>query len=120
VAETDAGVLGVEEQISAEILRIHEDSYGLGAHRVATHVVGDFVFTVLDVELSRSERTLLDHGHAAAVRSNREAFQEAIGATFSAAVERVIGRRVVSFFSHMNLDPPYAIEGFRLADVPAV
>jgi hypothetical protein len=42
-------------------------------------------------------------------------FQEAIETTFSSAVERATGRRVIAFLSQTNLDPNFAVEIFRLA-----
>jgi hypothetical protein len=49
------------------------------------------------------------------VRELREQFQQAIGSTFSAAVERATGRRVIGFASHAQLDEPrFSVEIFRL------
>lgn len=77
--------------------------------------MGDFVLVALDVELTQAEQTLLDADKTEAVTGIRESFQEVIGSTFSAIVERATGRRVISFVSHMSLDPVYALEVFRLA-----
>lgn len=104
------------ELISRELLRIHEDSYGTGAHRVETHMVGDdYVLTVLDNDLTPAERTLLDAGHGESVRDTRMAFQAAIGSSFQAVVERATGRRVEAFVSHLHLSPMFTVELFRLA-----
>lgn len=45
----------------------------------------------------------------------RSRYQQAIEATFRAAVERATGRTVVSFVSATRLDPHWSIEVFRLA-----
>jgi uncharacterized protein YbcI len=100
--------------IESEILRVHEQSYGTGAIAIRTHLSGDTVLVVIDVELTAAERTLLGAGQADAVKLNREAFQQAIAPTFTAIVERATGRRVRSFVSAMNIDPLYSIEFFRL------
>ena len=106
-------------QIAAEILRVHEDSYGGGAGSVTTHVLGDLVVVVLDaLELSPSENTLIDGGHQRSVLSTRAAFQEAIEPTFRAIIERATGRRVDSFLSNTSLKPPFSVEIFRLAPAP--
>ena len=76
---------------------------------------GDLVLVALDVELTKAEQTLLDSGKLEAVTGIRESYQEVIGATFSAIVERATGRRVISFVSQMNIEPLYALEVFRLA-----
>jgi uncharacterized protein YbcI len=104
-----------EEQISAELVRIHEDSYGAGASGVVTHVLDDVVLVLLDVDITEAERTLLGAGKTEVVRRTREDFQEAAGASFIAVVERATGRRVTSWVSRMSLDPIYAVEVFRLA-----
>ena len=104
-----------EEQIAREVVEVHEASYGVGSSDTHVHVVGDFVLVVLDVVLTRSEQTLLQAGKPDAVTGIRESFQEVIGATFSAIVERATGRRVISFMSQMSVDPPYSTELFRLA-----
>jgi uncharacterized protein YbcI len=104
----------VESTLSSEILKVHEESYGTGATDIQSHYFADNVLVIVDVELSRAEQTLLDAGRGEAVKNTREAFQAAIGPTFSAIVERATGRRVEMFFSWMHVDPPTAVELFRL------
>jgi uncharacterized protein YbcI len=104
----------VETALSAEILRVHEEAYGAGASSIESHYLDDNVLVIMDVELSQSEKTLFDAGRGDAVKITREAFQAAIGPTFRAIVERATGRRVEMFFSWMNVDPPTAVELFRL------
>jgi uncharacterized protein YbcI len=102
------------EQIARDILRIHEESYGVGAERVAVHIADEVVLVVIDSDLTVSERTLLEAGKNDIVRAVRRSFQEAIAPTFAAAVERATGRTVRSFLSEMSVDPVYSIEFFRL------
>ena len=108
---------GVEAQraaIAKQILAVHEESYGTGASEVQVHIADDTVVVILDVELTAAERTLLGGDQASAVKGTREAFQEVIAPTFTAIVERTTGRRVRSFLSSMNMEPPYSVELFRL------
>lgn len=112
----EAEAAGVAEEIEREVLEVHQSTYGVGASRIHVTIEGDFVLVVLDVELTRSEQTLLDAGRPEAVTGMRESFQSVIGPTFSAIVERATGRRVVSFMSSMKTEPfPYSVELFRLA-----
>ncbi|PWU22132.1 MAG: hypothetical protein C5B48_10625 [Candidatus Rokuibacteriota bacterium] len=104
----------VESTLAAEILKVHEESYGTGASDIQTHYFDDNVLIIIDVELSRAEQTLREAGRGEAVKATREAFQAAIGPTFNAIVERATGRRVDMFFSWMHVDPPTAVELFRL------
>ena len=106
----------VEEQICRDILAIHLGSYGRSAGDAQAHVMDNTVIVILDdLELLPNEEYLIAHGRADAVKDMREQFQQVIKATFSAAVERATGRRVVGFASHAQLDEQrFAIEIFRL------
>jgi len=114
--ETEVSQRSVEEQICRDVLAIQRDSYGRSAGDTEAHVLGDTVIVILDdLELLPNEEYLIAHGRADAVKDMREEFQQVIKATFSAAVERATGRRVVGFASHAQLDEPrFAIEIFRL------
>jgi uncharacterized protein YbcI len=106
----------VADSICRDILAIQRDSYGRGAEDVTAHVLGDTVIVILDgLELLPNEEFMIGRGQADAVRELREQFQQAIGSTFSAAVERATGRRVIGFASHAQLDEPrFSVEIFRL------
>jgi uncharacterized protein YbcI len=105
------------EEIRREVLALHQENYGTGASNISVQIHPDLVVIVIDVELSIAERTLLGAGEGQAVKAMRESFQVAVTPTFKAIIERATGRRVVSFFSGMNLDPVYSIELFRLEPV---
>ncbi len=102
-------------EIANGILAVQDRAYGTGTRAARTVVVDDLVVVVIDVELTRSEQTLLDAGNGDAVKAVRESFHLAIGPTFEAIVERATGRRVTSFLSIMSVDPVYEVEVFRLA-----
>jgi uncharacterized protein YbcI len=107
----------VADAICRDIVAIHLDSYGRGADRAEAHIVDDTVFVILDgLELLPNEEFLIQSGRPEAVVSLRSQFQQAIGPTFRAAVERATGRRVRGFVSHVQLDedPPFVVEIFRL------
>lgn len=105
-----------EDAVAQELLRIHQESYGVGAGEARALIGEDAVVVFLDhLELQRSEEFLISAGHAQAVIQVRSRYQQAIETTFRAAVERATGRRVVSFVSATKLDPNYVVEIFRLA-----
>ena len=109
------------DRISSELAGIHRESYGEDVQAVKTYVLEDLVVCVMDVSLLPHERTLLEKGGSAdAVRRTREEFQEAIGATFIAAVEHFTGRRVVAFLSDTHLGPDFSVEIFRLGPPEAL
>ena len=104
----------IQAEVARELLEVHLQNYGTGATEVQVLVEDDLVIVVLDVELTAAERTLLTAGEKDAVKVTREAFQQAIGPTFGAIVERATGRKVASFLSAMSIDPVYSVELFRL------
>ena len=108
-AEAAAGV------ISAEMVRIHRESYGSGAKSVKTYVHDDLVLSVLDVDLLPAETVVIEAGRKDLVLEMRGSFQLELETSFTAAVERATGRKVIAFLSDTHLDPPFVTELFRLA-----
>ena len=106
----------LEAELGAELVQLLLESYGTGAGDVRVLFGEDAVVAFFDdLELQKSEEFLIARGHEESVLAARSSFQQAIEATFRAAVERIIGRRVTSFASLTKLDPNYAVEIFRLA-----
>ena len=112
--ESELSRVEVESALAEEILKVHDEAYGSGASDIECEYHGDHVLIIMDVELSRAEKTLVDAGRGDAVKITREAFQAAIGPTFKAIVERATGRRGGMLLSWMALDTPTAVELFRL------
>ena len=97
-------------------MRIHREAHGTGARTSWAHVHDDEVVVTLDqIELLPLERFLIERGEADNVLLFRSLYQQAAQEVFTAAVERATGRRVKAFTSMTSLDPPYAVEYFRLA-----
>jgi uncharacterized protein YbcI len=105
---------GAAEIIAREIEQVQLESYGVGAESTTVTIDEDLVVVILETQLAPFEQTLLDAGRPEAIKDVRSNYQHAIGATFSAIVERATGRRVVSFLSSMSIEPLYAVELFRL------
>src|SRR3954449_3361382 len=104
----------IAESISAEMVRIHRESYGSGAKAVKTYVHDDLVLSVLDVELLPAESVVIASGRRDLVLDMRSSFQLELETSFTAAVERATGRKVTAFLSDTHLDPPFVTELFRL------
>jgi len=104
----------VAGQISKDMVRIHEENYGSKVRSVETHIMDGFVLSILDIEMLPGERLLIEDGKVELVKSVRAGFQEAIDATFKAAVERATGRKVDAFISDTHVNPDFTIELFRL------
>jgi quercetin dioxygenase-like cupin family protein/uncharacterized protein YbcI len=106
----------IEDQLAAEISRIHRETYGRGSAEARAHLCGQDLTVVLDgIDLLPNEEFMILQGHGDTVVRTRTAFQEAVQTVFSAGVERISGRRVVGFSSATNLDERYSVEYFKLA-----
>lgn len=106
----------VTDEIAREILRIHEESYGKGAGKAHTYMGQDFVVVVLDeLELLPNEKVLVESGKQDTVMMVRSQYHQAIRSSFSAAIERATGRRVIGFASTTSVDEPrFVAEIFKL------
>jgi uncharacterized protein YbcI len=103
-------------ELAEELLRIHRQTYGKGADTTHAYLLRDSVVCFLDdIELLPNEEFMIERDMEDAVVDIRQRYQEAVGDSFIAAVERATGRRVVRFLSRMSLDPHFVVEIFRLA-----
>jgi uncharacterized protein YbcI len=100
--------------ISNAIVGIHREHYGRGATRARTVMGDDYIICFLEDIYTPVERTLIDAGRFQAVQETRGAFQDTMRETFSAAVEQLVGRKVVGFLSQVHVDPDLAVETFIL------
>lgn len=106
----------VRDEVAGEILRIYEESYGMGAASAEALVADGWVIVVLDgLELPPNEKFLVENGQEDTVMQVRTQYQHAIRSTFSAAIERATGRKVVGFASTTSMEEPrFMAEVFRL------
>lgn len=100
--------------ISNAITRLHHEYYGRGATSARTIIQRNYVVTFLDDIYTPAERTLIEAGEHASVRETRLAFQRAMEEKFTAAVEEVMGRKVVAFLSQVHFNPDISQETFVL------
>ena len=102
--------------IGNAITRLHREHYGRGATTTRTVLSrnGDYIVVFLEDIYTTVERTLIDAGNKETVKETRQAFQMAMGARFSEAVEEITGRKVIQFMSQVSFDPDMAAEIFVL------
>ena len=104
----------VASAISNAIVGLHRDHYGRGADRTRTVLGSDYVIVFLEGVYTPVERTLIDAGRFDAVAATRTAFQATMREKFSAAVEELVGRKVIGFLSQVHVDPDLSVETFIL------
>ena len=104
--------------ISAALVGLKKEFYGRGPTGAKTYFNDDWVFSVLEGGLTRSEETLLAAGEEPLVRQYRLRFQEAMTSTLCGAVEEITGREVLTYHSQIMFDPDRVVEMFLLAPLP--
>jgi uncharacterized protein YbcI len=106
----------VRDEIAREIFRIYAESYGTDGGRAEAMVSESWVIVLLDdLELLPNEKFLVENGKGDTVLQVRSQYQRAIKSSFSAAIERATGRRVVGFASTTSIEEPrFMAEVFRL------
>jgi uncharacterized protein YbcI len=104
----------VAAAISNAIVGLHRDHYGRGATRTRTVMGSDYVIVFLEDVYTPVEKTLIEAGRFDAVKETRSAFQDTMREKFSAAVEELVGRRVIGFLSQVHVDPDLSVETFVL------
>jgi uncharacterized protein YbcI len=104
--------------VSAAIVALYTTVYGHDRTTAKTYINDNVVVCVLENVLSEHERLLLHQGAFGEVVDGRVAFQSDSEDEFTAAVERLTGRRVVAFLSANQTDPGVACELFFLDATP--
>jgi len=89
-------------EVSRSMVQLYKELYGKGPTKARTYLTDDLVVCVLEGGFHRSERTLLEHGQAEPVLSQREAVQETMRDSFIRLIERLLDRKVVSFISGVD------------------
>lgn len=107
-----AGSLAAE--ISNAVVRLLSEYTGRGPTRARTHITEELISVVLRDTLTKGEISLIAAGKTELVLAARKAYQEAMGADLTAAVEHHSGRKVLAFLSDNHLEPDIAIESFVL------
>jgi uncharacterized protein YbcI len=108
----DELLIAVSERMAA----LHEHYHGRAPTSAKTRMLGDDLLAcVLGPIYGEVEKTMIELEHTRLVHEVRSAFQKAMTPRFVAEVERLSGRRVVSFISTHNVGPDLEVELFFLA-----
>ncbi len=93
---------------------MYKQFYGRGPTAAKAWILDDYVFVAMEGGLTRNEETLLADGKEHLVRSYRLSFQETVAGTTMAAVQELVGRRVLTYHSQIVFGPPRTFEIFVL------
>ena len=106
----------IGREISRAMVGLLKDYSGRGPTDAKTYLQENLVVCVLHDTLTKAERSLAGDERTELVEEIRRTFQTTLRAQAIAAVERITGRRVVSFLSDHDVQADYAIEAFVLAN----
>jgi uncharacterized protein YbcI len=110
----------LQSAISRAVVRVVAEFTGRGPTGARTTIAGDWIFVVLEDNLTRGERKLAETGHSDFVISTRRKYQEAMREEIRREIEALTGRTVEAFLSASHIDPDVAVEAIKLAEaVPA-
>jgi uncharacterized protein YbcI len=115
-----AGSETLTRAISAAMVTLYTEVYGHDRTTASTYINDNVVVCILENILTCSEKKLIAAGAASEVTDGRVAFQADCEDEFSAAVERLMRRRVVAFLSANQTSPGIACEMFFLEPVEPV
>jgi uncharacterized protein YbcI len=106
----------VLQRISTEMVRTMKQYYGKGPVSAKSYLVDDLLFVVMREGITQAEQTMLDAGREGMVRNFRQEFENEMAEVLTRMVERVTGRRVVTYQSQVLFDPNMTIEIFVFDD----
>jgi uncharacterized protein YbcI len=102
--------------VSSAIVQILSECYGRGPTKAKSYAFDDFVLCVLEDILTTVERTLVEKGQEALVRTVRIKFQEKEADKFKSAVAEAMGRPVIAYHSQVTFHPAVGFEVFVLGN----
>ena len=108
----------VRSALANAMVGMKKQYYGRGPTAAKAWILDDYVFVAMEGGLTRNEETLLADGKQDVVRNYRLSFQETVGEPTMAAVEEIVGRRVLTYHSQIVFDPMRAFEIFVLEPAP--
>jgi uncharacterized protein YbcI len=100
--------------ISNAVVSLFAEYLGRGPTRARTAFGRDVVTVILEETLTKAERRLVEEGEAESVIATRHVFQRTMREDLTAAVERIVGRRVIAFLSDQTARPDVSAEIFVL------
>lgn len=112
--DVEVGNQGMRAELSNAMVGLKKNFYGKGPTKAKTYINDNYILCVLEGGLTRNEETLLAAGEARLVRQYRLRFQEVMAEATTEAVERITGRKVLTYHSQIVFDPEYGFEIFVL------
>jgi uncharacterized protein YbcI len=114
VAEQTVTAGELASAISNVVVKINAEHHGRGPTKAKTFLLEDVVLVVMEGGATQAELTLATAGEEELALDVRGRVQDAIAQKLRAAVEELLGRRVLTVLSAANVDPDVACTVFVL------
>jgi len=101
-------------EISSTFVQLLKEHAGKGPTKCRTYLEDELVVVMLRGGFTRAETTLFEAGKWLDVRESRQTFHDTMEGRFTAALERLTGRRVQAFMSASHQGPDLQVELFLL------
>ena len=110
---------GVEEhggdllaRISTEFVTMQKDFWGLGPTEAKSYMLDDLLLVVMRGGMTQAELTMIDFGRQELVREFRQSFENDMAQHLTEKIERLTGRKVLTYQSQVLFDPHIVTELF--------
>jgi uncharacterized protein YbcI len=99
-------------QLSTEMVRMQKEAFGKGPMHSKAYMFDDLLMVVMRGGLTVAEKTMLEFGQADLVRNFRQQFENDMTSRMIEPIERLTGRKVLTYQSQVMFDPDVIVEIF--------
>jgi uncharacterized protein YbcI len=103
---------GLLARISNEMVRAQKEFFGKGPTEAKSYLVDDLLFIVMRGGMTTAEKTMLDFGQQDQVRQFRQLFENEMTQRLTDMIERLTGRKVLTYQSQVMFEPDIVVEMF--------
>ena len=103
---------GLLARISNEMVRAQKEFFGKGPTEAKSYLLDDLLFIVMRGGMTTAERTMLEFGEEDQVRQFRQLFENRMTERLTDMIERLTGRKVLTYQSQVLFEPDIVIEMF--------
>ena len=117
-AEGEERGQGLLSKISNEMVRAQKTFFGKGPTEAKSYILDDLLIIVMRGGMTTAEKTMLEFGQADLVRQFRQLFENEMTERLTDMIERLTGRKVLTYQSQVMFHPDIVVEMF-VCDSPA-
>ena len=99
-------------QISNEMVRAQKKFFGKGPTEAKSYILDDLLVIVMRGGMTTAEKTMLEFGQQDQVRQFRQLFENEMTERLTDMIERLTGRKVLTYQSQVMFEPDVVVEMF--------